>query len=84
MSTREYKTDVLVVGAGLGGIAAALSALKLGYRVILTEETDWIGGQLTTQGVPPDEAPWIDKYQAGGTRSYRQLREHIRDYYRRY
>ena len=29
---------------------------------ILTEETDWIGGQLTSQAVPPDEHPWIEQF----------------------
>ncbi len=77
----EYKTDILVVGGGLGGVAAALSALRLGCRVILTEETDWLGGQLTAQGVPPDEHPWIER--TGCSASYRALRDGIRDYYRR-
>jgi NADPH-dependent 2,4-dienoyl-CoA reductase/sulfur reductase-like enzyme len=44
----ELKTDVLVVGGGVGGCAAALAAAELGCRVILTEPTDWIGGQLTS------------------------------------
>lgn len=74
-------TDILVVGGGLGGVAAALAAAKLGVRVILTEETDWLGGQLTSQGVPPDEHPWIE--QTGCTKTYRLLREKIRNYYRR-
>jgi hypothetical protein len=78
---RELQTDILIVGAGLGGIAAALAAARLGRRVILTEETDWIGGQLTSQGVPPDEHPWIEA--TGCTPSYRRLREGIRAYYRR-
>ena len=77
---RELKTDVLIVGGGLGGVAAALSVLKLGRSVILTEVTDWIGGQLTAQAVPPDENPWIESI--GGTNSYQQLRENIRSYYR--
>lgn len=77
----EKQTDVLVVGGGLGGVAAALAALRLGRRVILTEETDWLGGQLTAQAVPPDEHPWIES--TGCTASYRQLREKIRAYYRR-
>lgn len=47
----------------------------------MTEETDWIGGQLTAQAVPPDENPWIETH--GGTRSYQKLRTRIRDYYRR-
>lgn len=78
---RERETDVLVVGAGLGGVAGALAALHLGRRVVLAEQTDWIGGQLTAQAVPPDEHPWIEG--TGCTASYRRLRDSIRAYYRR-
>lgn len=78
---REDRCDVLVVGGGLGGVAAALAAARRGYGVVLTEATDWIGGQLTTQGVPPDEHPWIEEF--GCTRGYRALRDDIRAYYRR-
>ncbi len=78
----ERQTDILIVGGGLGGIAGALAAVRLGKQVILTEETDWIGGQLTSQAVPPDEHPWIES--TGCTASYRRLREGIRDYYRRH
>jgi hypothetical protein len=53
----------------------------LGRTVVLTEETDWIGGQLTTQAVPPDEHPWIEG--TGCTTLYQRLRAGIRDYYRR-
>ncbi|MFD1546114.1 FAD-dependent oxidoreductase [Nonomuraea guangzhouensis] len=74
------EADVLVVGGGMGGVAAALAALRRGRTVVLTEETDWLGGQLTSQGVPPDEHPWIEQF--GATRSYRRLREAIRDHYR--
>ncbi len=76
----ELLTDVLVVGGGVGGVAAALAALRLGRTVILTEETDWIGGQLTAQAVPPDENPWIET--TGCTASYRQFRNGVRQYYR--
>jgi hypothetical protein len=79
---RSFKTDVLIVGGGLGGCAAALAACRMGKCVVLTEPTDWIGGQLTQQAVPPDEHRWIEEF--GCTQSYRQLREHIRAYYRRY
>lgn len=78
---KELKADILIIGGGLGGVSAALAALKMGRSVILTEEFKWLGGQLTTQAVPPDENPWIEK--AGSTTSYRQLREGIRNYYRR-
>jgi hypothetical protein len=74
--------DILIVGASLGGVAAALAAGRLGRSVILTEETEWIGGQATTQGVPLDEHPWSEKY--GITRSYAEFRAGVRDYYRRH
>ncbi len=77
---KELAADLVVIGGGLGGCAAALSALQSGLTVILTEETDWIGGQLTSQGVPPDEHKWIESF--GCTQSYRRLREAIRKYYK--
>ena len=66
------RTDVAIIGGGLGACAAALAAARLGRRVILTEETHWVGGQLTNQAVPPDEHPWIEEF--GATASYRALR----------
>src|SRR3546814_10650852 len=51
----NYKCDILVVGGSFGGCAAALAAAKLGKEVIITEETSWIGGQATTQGVPMED-----------------------------
>lgn len=78
---RGFKADVVIIGGGLGGCAAALSALKAGLRVVLTEETDWIGGQITSQAVPPDENPWVETF--GATRSYQQFREGIRQFYSR-
>jgi hypothetical protein len=78
----ERQADVVVIGGGLGGCAAALAAARAGCRVILTEETDWIGGQLSQQAVPPDEHPWIESF--GCTRLYRQLRQQIRAYYRQH
>jgi hypothetical protein len=80
-STREARCDVLIAGGSLGGVAAALAAARMGRTVILTEETDWIGGQATTQGVPLDEHPWIESY--GRTASYADFRNGVRAYYRR-
>ncbi|MBW7891684.1 MAG: FAD-dependent oxidoreductase [Chitinophagaceae bacterium] len=72
--------DLVIAGAGMGGCAAALAALRNGLRVVMTEETDWIGGQLTQQGLScPDEHQWIEF--TGSTQSYRDLRNAIRKYY---
>lgn len=77
---KEIAADIAIVGGGLGGCAAALAALRSGRTVVMTEPTDWIGGQLTQQAVPPDEHPWIEQF--GGNASYFALRRGIRDYYR--
>lgn len=79
---REITADVAVIGGGLGGVAAAWAALRQGKRVFLSEEYAWLGGQMTSQAVPPDEHPWIEQF--GCTASYRKLREEVRKFYRRY
>ena len=81
LGKNEFSADVVIAGGGVGGCAAALSALRKNLRVVMTEETDWIGGQITQQGVPPDEHRWIESF--GSTRSYREFRNAIRDYYRK-
>ncbi|MFJ9249074.1 FAD-dependent oxidoreductase [Streptomyces sp. NPDC101776] len=72
--------EVAVIGGGLGSVAAALALLQRGHRVVLTEEFPWLGGQLTSQAVPPDEHIWVEQF--GVTARYRTLRENIRRYYR--
>ena len=44
--------DVIIVGAGTGGSAAAIQAARMGAKVLLIEDTDWIGGQMTAAAVP--------------------------------
>lgn len=77
---KVYKADLTIAGGGLGGCAAALAALRNGMSVVMTEETDWIGGQLTQQAVPPDEHQWIETH--GATALYREFRDKIRSYYK--
>lgn len=79
---REIEADVVVVGGGTGGYAAALAAARMGMRVVLTDETDWFGGQMTSQAVPPDEHPWIEQF--GCTQSYRRFRQGVRVCFRDY
>ncbi len=73
--------DVAVIGGGFGGVAAALAAAESGLHVVLSEPTDWIGGQVTAQGVSAlDEHQYIETF--GGTRSYYRFREGVRAAYR--
>ncbi len=77
----DVACDILIVGGGTGGVAAALAAARRGRRVCLIEETDWLGGQLTAQGVSAlDEHEHIESF--GGTASYYRLRSALRDHYR--
>jgi len=78
----EAGPDLVIAGGGTGGCAAALAGCRMGLRVVMTEECRWIGGQLTAQGVPPDEHGWIERF--GCTASYRAFREGVRSYYRRW
>ncbi|OLP16321.1 FAD-binding protein [Leptolyngbya sp. 'hensonii'] len=49
--------EILIAGGGLSGTAAAYEALLAGRTVCLTEITDWIGGQISSQGTSAlDEA----------------------------
>lgn len=46
-----HKTDVLVVGSGPGGLAAAIAAARAGVEVTLVERFSCFGGNITVVGV---------------------------------
>src|SRR5205823_2981422 len=80
LTMNRVTCDVLVLGGSLGGVAAAIRAAEMGASVCLIEESDWIGGQLTSQGVcTPDENRWIES--GGATACYQSLRRRIRNHY---
>jgi len=81
----EATCQVLVVGGGTGGTAAALAAAKAGATVCITEETDWLGGQFTAQGLScSDDSQLIthDPSTALST-SEIQFRAYVRAHYNR-
>ena len=43
--------DVIVLGGGAGGTSAAIQSARNGAKTLLIEETNWLGGMLTSAGV---------------------------------
>lgn len=73
--------DIFVAGGGLAGAATAYEGLLAGQTVCITEITDWVGGQISSQGTSAlDERP-TQRSRLFYSRGYLELRQHIRDYY---
>lgn len=51
MNDRKLDFDALVIGAGAGGMCAAARLSHLGYRTLLVESRDRIGGRASTRSV---------------------------------
>ena len=47
----SHEYDVIVIGGGAGGTSAAIQSARNGAKTLLIEETDWLGGMLTSAGV---------------------------------
>ena len=78
---RTVECEILVAGSGLSGAATAYEGLLAGRTVCLTEITDWVGGQISSQGTSAlDERPSQSK-RLYYPRGYLELRQRIQDYY---
>jgi 3-oxosteroid 1-dehydrogenase len=49
-ASNEVQTDVLIVGAGAGGMTAALAARAAGLDVLLVEKSEYFGGSTALSG----------------------------------
>jgi hypothetical protein len=74
------RTEMLIVGDSLGGVLAAHTACAQGHTAVLVTQHAWIGGQLTSQAVPPDEHRLIER--GGCSASYRAFRDAMHAHYR--
>ena len=67
---RIIETDVLVIGGGVGGTAAAIQSARMGVKTILAEETNMLGGMLTAAGVSCTDGN--DQFPSGIWEEFRQ------------
>ncbi|MGF2035888.1 MAG: FAD-dependent oxidoreductase [Nostoc sp. CmiVER01] len=65
MVNQTYTADVLVVGGGTGGTAAAIQAARRGAETILVSEFLWLGGMLTSAGVSAPDGNELEAFQTG-------------------
>ncbi len=70
MSERKFHFEIVIVGAGPAGLAAACAAAQSGKRVALVDDTPWLGGQIWRgqQARPtiPQAREWIEKFRRSG------------------
>ncbi|MEL6399303.1 MAG: FAD-dependent oxidoreductase [Cyanobacteria bacterium J06626_4] len=65
MSPETIMADVLVVGGGTGGTAAAIQAARRGAQTVLVSELPWLGGMLTAAGVAAPDGNELRAWQTG-------------------
>ncbi len=65
-------TEVLVVGGGTGGTAAAIQAARRGAQTILVSDTPWLGGMLTAAGVAAPDGNELVPFRTGLWGAYLQ------------
>ena len=67
MNERTHHFEVVVVGAGPAGLAAACEAAENGRRTALVDDTPWLGGQIWRgrQAHPtlPQAARWVERFK---------------------
>jgi len=61
----QLQADVLVVGGGTGGTAAALQAARRGAKTILVSQWPMLGGMLTSAGVVAPDGNELAAFQTG-------------------
>lgn len=61
----QLTTDILVVGGGTGGTAAAIQCARRGVKTILVSEFPWLGGMLTSAGVAASDGNELAAWQTG-------------------
>lgn len=72
----ERYTDVLIIGGGASGITAGIQSARMGVPTVIVEETEWLGGMLTSAGVSAIDG----NYKLPGG-LWGEFRQHLANYY---
>ena len=72
----EIKIPILIVGGGASGVTAGIQASRMGVKSLIIEETDWLGGMLTSAGVSG-----IDGNHQLPSGLWGEFRQKLYDYY---
>jgi len=80
---KTVECEILVVGGGLAGAAAAYEGLLAGKTVCLTEITDRVGGQVSSQGVSALDERSTQRQRQFFSRGYLELRDRIKRKYKK-
>ncbi len=73
--------ELLIVGGGLSGTATAYESLLAGRTVCMTELTDWVGGQISSQGTSALDEAKRQRELLFYAKGYKELRSRIEDFY---
>ncbi len=73
--------ELLIVGGGLSGTATAYESLLSGRTVCMTELTDWVGGQISSQGTSALDEAKRQRELLFYSRGYKELRSRIEKFY---
>lgn len=74
--TRLVETQVVVVGGGASGTMAGIQAARMGTKVVIVEESPWLGGMLTAAGVSAADG---NEHLPSGL--WGEFRQELRNYY---
>lgn len=77
LRAETIKTDVLVIGGGPSGVAAAIQCARSKVKTLLVEPAPWLGGSMTGGGMCVLD---VNRNLPSGI--WGEFRKHITDYYR--
>jgi len=75
-AVQQIRTEVLVIGGTASGVCAGIQSARLGVSTLLVEATPWLGGMLTSAGVPAFDGN--HEMPAG---LFGEFRQRLYDYY---